>query len=216
MSDGLPVVLLHGALRSSLGLQPTAAYLRRRGLRARAFDYPTRKGTLEDHAAALDAFVRGWLGDAPPAEIGFLTHSMGGLVVRAYLGGEHALGPCQRVVMLSPPNQGSALAERNRGQRLFRWLYGDAADELVPARAQRLPALPASADVLVLAGGRGDARGWNPWLQGDDDGVVALSEMSLPGVDPQLVGGVHAMLQWRAQVLDRAVAFLQRPRAGVA
>jgi hypothetical protein len=208
-AQGLPVVLLHGALRSAIGLAPTAAYLRRRGLRARAFDYPTRRGTLDDHAAALDGFVRGWLGEEPPHAIGFLTHSMGGLVVRAYLGGVRRLGAQQRVVMLSPPNQGSALAERNRGGRLFRWLYGDAADELVPARALRLPALPPSADVLVLAGGRGDGRGWNPWLPGDDDGVVAFAEMGLPGVAPQLVGGVHAMLQWRAQVLERAVAFLR-------
>ncbi len=212
MSEGLPVVLLHGALRSSVGLQPTAAYLRKRGLRARAFDYPTRRGTLEDHAAALDAFVRAWLGDAPPPAIGFLTHSMGALVVRAYLGGAHELGPCQRVVMLSPPNQGSLLADKNRGRRLFRWLYGDAADELVPDRVGRLPALPRSADVLVLAGGRGDPRGWNPLLPGDDDGVVAVGEMGLPGVDPQLVGGVHALLQWRRAVLDRAVAFFTAPR----
>ncbi|MBC8068724.1 MAG: hypothetical protein IAG13_10355, partial [Deltaproteobacteria bacterium] len=99
--EALPVVLLHGALRSSIGLAPTAAYLRRRGLRARAFDYPSRRGTLDDHAEALDGFVRGWLGESPPPAIGFLTHSMGGLVVRAYLGGVRRLGAEQRVVMLS-------------------------------------------------------------------------------------------------------------------
>ncbi|MBC8072930.1 MAG: hypothetical protein IAG13_31700, partial [Deltaproteobacteria bacterium] len=56
---------------------------------------------------------------------------------------------------------------------------------------------------------RGDGRGWNPWLTGDDDGVVAVGEMGLPGVAPHVVGGVHAMLQWRVAVLERAVAFLR-------
>jgi hypothetical protein len=37
--------------------------------------------------------------------------------------------------------------------------------------------------------------------------------MGLHGVAPELVGGVHAMLQWRKQVLDRAVAFLARTSA---
>jgi hypothetical protein len=64
--------------------------------------------------------------------------------------------------------------------------------------------------VLVLAGGRGDPRGYNPLLSGDDDGVVAVDEMRLPGVEPTVVGGIHGLLQWRPSVLERAAAFLLR------
>lgn len=205
--SAVPVVLLHGALRSSIGMLPTAAYLRRQGLAPRGFDYATRGATLEQHAERLDAFVRRWLGPRPPV-LGFLTHSMGALVVRMYLGSA-SLGDEQRVVMLSPPNRGSQLAARNRGRRAFRVLYGRAAEELQPDRVARLPAVPATARVLVLAGGRGDARGFNPLLDGDDDGVVAVDEMRLPGVEPTFVGGLHATMQWRRAVLDAAAAFLR-------
>jgi hypothetical protein len=206
----LPCVLLHGALRSSLGMWPTAAYLRRRGVDARPFDYPARRGTLADHARALDRFVTSSFPRQPPV-IGFLTHSMGALVVRAWLGLPDAKrSAIQRIVMLSPPNKGSSLAARNRERPLMQLVYGDAVAELQPSRVQTLPPLPASARVLVLAGGRGDPRGYNPLLSGDDDGVVAVDEMRLPGVEPTVVGGIHGLLQWRPSVLERAAAFLLR------
>jgi hypothetical protein len=208
--DRVPAVLLHGALRSSVGLWPTAMYLRRRGVDARTFGYTTRKGSLLDHARALDRFVAKSFGPTPPV-LGFVTHSMGALVVRAWLGMLDAAtkGSSQRIVMLSPPNRGSSLAERNRTHAVMRVLYGDAVAELQPSRVLELPPLPDSARVLVLAGGRGDPRGYNPLLTGDDDGVVAVGEMGLPGVDPEVVGGIHALLQWRPRVLDRAAAFLR-------
>lgn len=203
----VPVVLLHGALRSSWGLLPTAVLLRRHGLRVRGFDYPTRKGTLEHHAARLDAFLRKWLGEPPPV-LGFVTHSMGALVVRQYLAQYADPQTRHRVVMLSPPNQGSQLAVHQQDGVIFRWVYGDAARELVPQRVRALPAAPDNADVLVLAGGRGDPRGYNPLLVGDDDGVVAVGEMGMPGVEPVVVGGLHATMQWRPAVLARAARFI--------
>ena len=209
----VPVVLVHGALRGRSGMIPTAWALRPYGITARPFGYRTRIGTLRDHARRLSRFLDQWLGDYRPPVLGFLTHSMGGLVVRAYLaheGDRHA--PAQRVVMLSPPNRGSALAQRGRNNPAFRWLYGQAVEQLQPEAVRALPPPPESARVLVLAGGRGDPRGYNPALDGDDDGVVAIAEMGLDTTDPRLVpefmGGIHGLLQWRPAVLRRAGEFL--------
>lgn len=206
----VPVVVVHGALRGRMGLVPTAWILRHQGLDARTFGYRTRTDSLQAHAHALSTFLDTWLGESRPEVIGFVTHSMGALVVRAYLaeaGDRHA--DVQRVVMLSPPNRGSALAQRHVSRPAFRWLYGTAASELLPDAVQSLPALPSSAEVLVLAGGRGDPRGYNPRLEGDDDGVVAVAEMALPDAALEMVGGVHGMLQWRPAVLRRAAGFLK-------
>ena len=144
---------------------------------------------------------------------------MGALVVRAYLGrpgaGRHA--QAQRLVMLSPPNRGSVLAARFADWGAFRWLYGDAAKELSRDRVDELPKLPASAEVLVLAGGTGDPeRGYNPAIPGDNDGVIAVSEMALPGAELRFVGGSHSLLQWRPAVLTTAMAFLASDRAASA
>lgn len=210
LSGTPPVVVIHGALRSQAGLWPIVWYLRRAGFDARAFGYPTRAQGLEQHGERLERFVATWLGEAVPI-LGLLTHSMGGLVARAYLAraGAAAQSQRQRVVMLAPPNQGAALAERMRDFRPFRWLYGAAADELQPSRAVHLPAPPASADVLVLAGGRrGSEVGYSRRIAGNNDGLVGVAETALPGVVPEFVGGVHSTLQWRPEVLRRAVRFL--------
>lgn len=207
--EPIPVVLLHGALRSRAGLWPTAKWLERQGFVVRTFGYPTRRGTLVDHGRALGRFVRQWLGTPPPV-LGFVAHSMGGPVVRAWLGqsDEEERGPCQRVVMLGPPNRGSALARMNVENPLFRWLYGDAALQLADDLGASLPPLPRSTRALVLAGGNG-GRGFNRAIEGDDDGVVAVAEMGLPGLEPERIGGLHAFLQWNPRFLHRAAAFLR-------
>ncbi len=208
--DRLPVVLLHGALRSPLGMRPTARKLARHGLDARAFGYPTRRQSLAEHAAWLEDELQRWLGARRPPVLGLLTHSMGGLVARALLArpSVHELAAKQRLVMLAPPNQGSVLAERNRDFPPFQWLYGKAATELQPPRVAELPVPPASCETLILVGGTGDGRGYNPAIDGDDDGVVASAETPLPGLAPEFVGGVHSTLQWRDDVLARAAEFL--------
>ncbi len=207
MSISSPVLCIHGALRSRLGMWPTALYLRRLGFDARTFGYATRTGGLQDHARALDACIRAWLPEDLP-RIGFITHSMGGLVVRAWLA-HFAPSVAVRVAMLSPPNQGSALARANADNPLFRMLYGDAARVLLEPGFPGLPPAVDNAEVLVLAGGRGSPQGYNRALHGDNDGVVAVEEMSLPGMPMEFVGGVHGVLQWTPSILQRAASFLR-------
>lgn len=215
MSDAgarLPVVLIHGALRTRAGLWPVAWYLRRFGLDARPFGYDTRGASLEEHGAALARFIATWQAERPFRRLGLLTHSMGGLVARAYLARPEAAEHCdeQRLVMLAPPNQGAWLADKMRDFRPFHWLYGAAAEELQPARVASLPPPPASARVLILAGGAltGDV-GVLRRIPGNNDGLVRLVETALPGIEPVLVGGAHSALQWRREVLRRAIDFFQ-------
>ena len=206
----IPVVVIHGALRSQAGLWPIVWYLRRHGLAARPFGYQTRAHTLAQHAERLEGFITGWLGAQVPV-LGILTHSMGGLVARAYLARATAATQSrrQRVVMLAPPNQGAALAASMQGFPPFRWLYGRAADELLPDRVATLGSPPVSAELLVLAGGRHDSEvGYTRRIAGNNDGLVSVAETALPGVVPEFVGGVHSTLQWRPAVLRRAVRFL--------
>lgn len=207
----IPVVVIHGALRSRVGLWPVVQFLRRRGFRAAAFGYATRRDSLERHAERLEAFLDDWLEGQVAPTLGILTHSMGGLVARAYLARPGAARQAlrQRVAMLAPPNQGAALAARFRGFRPFHWLYGQAAEILQPARAAALPPPPASAEVLILAGGKREGeRGYSRWIAGNNDGLVGVAETALPGIAPELVYGAHSFLQWRPAVLARAAAFL--------
>lgn len=207
----IPVVVIHGALRSRAGLWPVVRYLRNRGFQAAAFGYATRTDSLERHAERLEAFIDTWLKGQTVPMLGILTHSMGGLVARAYLArpGAAVQATRQRLAMLGPPNQGAALAATLRGFRPFRWLYGAAAEVLQPDRAATLPPPPVSAEVLILAGGkRKGERGYSRWIAGNNDGLVGVAETALPGIVPEMIGGAHSLLQWRPAVLARAAAFL--------
>lgn len=213
----IPVVVIHGALRSRVGLWPVVRYLQNRGFQAAAFGYATRSDDLERHAERLEEFIATWLKGQKVPTLGLLTHSMGGLVARAYLGraGAAVQADRQRVAMLAPPNQGAVLAARLRGFRPFRWLYGAAAEALQPDRVAALPLPPRSAEVLILAGGKREGdRGYSRWIAGNNDGLVAVAETALPDVTPVLVGGAHSVLQWRPEVLARAASFLAGAEVG--
>ena len=207
----MPVVVIHGALRSRAGLWPVVRYLHKRGFQAAAFGYATRRDSLERHAERLEEFLDTWLKGQVVPTLGILTHSMGGLVARAYLARPRACAQAtrQRLAMLAPPNQGAALAARLRGFRPFHWIYGAAAEALQPERAAVMAPPPASAQILILAGGKREGeRGYSRWIAGNNDGLVGVAETALPGVEPELIGGAHSLLQWRPSVLARAAAFL--------
>jgi pimeloyl-ACP methyl ester carboxylesterase len=203
------VVLIHGALRSRAGWLPVAWWLQRQGFEPIPFGYATRREPLERHAERLAEVLAARSRDAIPV-LGLLTHSMGGLVARAYLSQYGAQqSHAQRLVMLAPPNQGSAIVEARAEDRLFRAAYGRAVDALHPTAVAQMPALPQTCDALVLSAGRGDARGFNPRIRGDDDGVVSVAETHLAGSDREFIGGLHSFVQWRPSVLRRAADHLR-------
>ncbi len=217
MNRAIPVVLIHGALRGRAGMWPTAVALRRRGFDARPFGYATRRDSLEEHGARLADFISSWQSERGSRiwpVLGIMTHSMGGLVARAYLAtaAARAQSRTQRVVMLAPPNRGAFVAEKMHGWRPFHVMYGRAAEELQPRRVAQLPGPPESARILLIAGGRASGdRGYVARIPGNNDGLVAVDETRLdsrPELNPELVPSSHSWLQWRPRVLRRAAEFL--------
>jgi len=203
------IVLVHGLGRTPRSLWLVALVARGRGYRVIAWGYPSRRATIDEHAAAMDRDLTATLRTVP-GRVHFVSHSLGGLLLRAYLG-TVSLPTLGRVVMLAPPNQGSEVADRLRRWRAFQWMTGPAGQELgtgADGAAARLPTV--SADVGVIAGDRCVNPLFGRWIGAPNDGKVAVARTRLDGMrDHLVVRAGHTLLPWRWRVIQQVFAFLE-------
>ena len=97
-------------------------YLEDLGYRVANIDYPSRDHEIE--ALATMAVEDGLAGcEGQDSSVHFVTHSLGGILVRQYLSQE-SLPSLGRVVMLAPPNQGSNAVDALQELPGFDWLNG--------------------------------------------------------------------------------------------
>jgi pimeloyl-ACP methyl ester carboxylesterase len=191
------VVLVHGLGRTPLSMWLLGRRLERAGFRVGHFGYVSVGGRVAGIGAGLAEWVARVRGDAP--RVHFVGHSLGGIVVRWLL--SHARpARCGRVVMLAPPNQGAAAADR--WARALGWavpyLHEIRTHEQSTARSLRLPE---GVDVGVIAGER--------------DGKVQVAETHLEGErDHAVVPGFHSFIMNRRDVHALVCRFLARGRFG--
>jgi len=208
---GETVILLHGLGESRRSMVPLAASLRTAlGATVMSFGYASVKADIDAHARALGAVVAG----IPEAErVSFVGHSLGNLVVRRWMAVAAAedLARVHRMVMLGPPNQGADLA------RMAARIWGlaaraeGAARDLVVDWDTVAPGLAVPpCEFGIVAGGKGDDRGYSMFLAGDDDAVVRVAETRLEGAaDFLLVPVHHASMMDHPDVQRATAAFLR-------
>ncbi|HEX6808052.1 MAG TPA: hypothetical protein VF118_08705 [Gemmatimonadaceae bacterium] len=211
MSSDL-LVLVHGLKRTRASMWPAALLARRRGYAVFNWGYPSARRGILGHADALrrDLDALPQLGEA---RIHFLTHSLGGIIVRALIA--FASPPnLGRVVMLGPPNAGNEIAQHLRHTRLFRRFMGPSGLELgtgtesVPRRLTE-----ATFELGVIAGVRRRSALFGRWIGTPNDGLVSVSATRLVGMrDHLIVHGGHALLPWNPRALSQAFAFLATGR----
>ncbi len=206
------VVLLHGLARRRGSLAGLARFLRTAGFTTWSMTYPSRTATIAEAAAIVTKRIRTELGAAPLAAV---THSLGGILVR------HMQDPAlawERVVMLAPPNAGSAVAAAFATNPLYRWFYGPAGLEVgAPEMWARWPA--PRAPFGIIAGTRARAFG-NPtsWVtrrmfDGPSDGTVTVAEAELAGAAAfTTVPASHTWIMNHALARRQIVAFLTEGR----
>lgn len=189
-------------------MTPLARRLEDRGFDAVTFGYSSLSKPVAALAADLAAFVEANAG-AGADDVHFVGHSLGNLIVRAYLKDRPQYRG--RVVMLAPPNQGSEIVDRFRDDWWFGDTLGPAARQL-GTRPGDVPALlgPVSFPAGVIAGNR-SINPLGSWiLPGPDDGAVAVSKTPVEGMtDFCVVPKSHTFIMWSDDVADQTEHFLK-------
>jgi pimeloyl-ACP methyl ester carboxylesterase len=209
------VLVLHGLGRSRKSMDGMVGYLRENSeYRVLSVSYASTRAEIGVHAASLANVIKSLEG---VEEISFVAHSMGNLVIRHYLADvmsdesrREELARVRRIVMLAPPNQGAALADRFLRNPIVCAVWGVSGGEI--ANWQELAPRLAGAvrSVGIIAGGTGRSLGRNPLIPGDDDFVVAVSETRLPGAqDFVVLPTLHAVIMDHPRVQEYTMRFLE-------
>ncbi len=209
--DSEAIILLHGLARTSRSMNKAAKLLAAYGYKIINVDYPSRSADIR---ALSQQYIVQALKQCETDEvkkIHFLTHSMGGILLRDFLAGQR-IDKLGRVVMLAPPNQGSEVVDKLGSWRLFYYLNGPAGLQLgtdnnsVPNQLG-----PVNFQLGVIAGNKTV----NPFLSrlipGANDGKVSVSRAQVAGMKDFIVMLYsHSFIMQREAVIEQVLHFIQQ------
>jgi pimeloyl-ACP methyl ester carboxylesterase len=206
------VVLLHGLGRSEMAMLQLESALTAAGFDVYSFGYPSNDQAPEVLVDMVSEKIDACCSKRRET-VHFVGHSLGGLLIRAYLGRQRPprLG---RVVLLGVPNKGSELADAQQYVSLSEALLhlaGPAAKALRTGPEGFAASLPApDYPVGVIAGTR-DNPVSNEWLPVPNDGMVSVASARLEVMTDFMTFGVtHWGLRTEPAVAAQVVEFLRR------
>jgi len=205
------VILLHGYGRTTFSMLPLQNRLQEAGYKVHNIGYPSIRLSPPELVEFLNDRFSSCCSNSP--RIHFVTHSLGGILVRAYLS-EHHLKNMGRVVMLAPPNQGSELADMANGSIILRAILGPTVVQLGTAKDSLPNRLPPPWYELGVIAGVDDI---NPigsfFVPEPSDGTVAVASTRLEGMrDFVTVHKSHTFIMRSADVADYIIRFLRTGR----
>jgi len=203
------IILLHGLSRSSTSMKSLEKHLSNYGFKVININYPSTKYPIEELVEQIAEQLK--QKDIESAnQIHFVTHSMGGIITRLYLKKTPPknLG---RVVMLSPPNQGSELVDTFKNNVLFKWINGPAGQQLSTEPTSVPNQLGAVKFELGVIMGNSTLNPLYSFLiPGEDDGKVSVERAQVEGMSDFLVlPHSHTFIMNSNEVISQVIYFLE-------
>jgi triacylglycerol lipase len=203
------VLLLHGLARSSFSMSILERRLKRAGFRVRSKGYGSTRANISQHVAWLDEVLTQEDMSKTKA-LHFVTHSLGGIILRKYLQ-DRTVANLGRVVMLAPPNQGSEVVDQLKGWPLFRYVMGPSGQEL-GTDPQSVPNSLGKVDfeLGVITGNASKSILGAMFLPSPHDGTVAVEAAKVDGMkDFLVVHHSHFFIMNSPSVANQVAIFLR-------
>ena len=202
------VVLLHGLARTDSSMETLETELQQANFQTVNIDYPSRDYPIEELAEAtippaLEQCKRG-------GEVNFVTHSLGGILVRQYLS-NHTIPNLGRVVMLGPPNQGSEVVDQLKNFPAFHFINGDAGMQLGTGEMSVPNKLgPAEFDLGIIAGTESINLILSLIIPSTDDGKVSVERTKLDGMNDHIeMETSHPFMMKNQKVIGQVIHYLK-------
>ena len=193
------VVLIHGLMRTAGSMNSLRVNLEHRGYTVYSYSYPSAKNSIHEHALNLKLFIKKLLLEHPGDTFYFITHSLGGIIARDALASltVDELKHVGSLIMLAPPNQGSALAKLSLQVFPFIPYFIKPLAELSSEQNSYVHRVPIPKVKMAIIAGQYDAK-------------VPPEFARLKGVDePMIVKTTHTFIMTNAQTQKLIIYFLE-------
>ena len=207
---GEHVVLLHGLIRTSNSMNKMKAFLESHGYRVCNIGYPSTKQPIDVLTKQALTEALACCEEGKASKIHFVTHSMGGILLRNWLK-DNEIENLGRVVMLAPPNKGSEIVDKLGELKLFQWINGPAGNQLGTGKDSVPNQLgPIKAELGVITGDRTINPFLSMMIEGPDDGKVSVERAKLDDMKEfKLMPVNHVFIMQDPDVMQAVLNFIQ-------
>lgn len=207
------VVLLHGMARTPRCMKKMSRFLDEAGYDVFNIGYPSRLHPVDELTTMVFTAVQEQVSKGQYQKVHFIVHSLGSILVRTHLKA-NKMPNLGRVVMLSPPSQGSEVVDKLGGIFLFKWINGPAGLQLgtgpdsVPSQLG-----PVAFECGVLAGRKSINWVLSMLIEGENDGKVSVKRAKLEGMrDFRVLDVAHPFIMQNPETMRLALGFLREGR----
>ncbi len=203
------VVLLHGLARTDHSMTKLEKTLSQAGFNVVNQAYDSTKKTID--VLSRRAISAALVLCEESEKVHFVTHSMGGILVRHYLA-QHNVPNLGRVVMLGPPNQGSQVVDKLKNVPGFKWFNGPAGLQLGTNQSSVPNTLgPVDFELGVIAGTRSINLILSRFLPSPNDGKVSVASTRVDGMSDHISLAVtHTFMMRNDVVINQVLSFIEQ------
>jgi predicted alpha/beta-hydrolase family hydrolase len=201
------IVLLHGLGRSNNSMWLLASRLEDAGFYVRRVEYDSlHQGPdeiLQDISSQINQCCK-----EHAQSVHFVGHSLGGLMVRAYLQ-DNEVDELGRVVLLGTPNQGTEAADHFSNGWLMKVLGPTA--QALGTDPDSFPKSLETPDYPVgIIAGELNSELNDPVIPGKDDGLVSVEATKIDTMtDFIIIETGHSMMRYDREVADQTIEFIR-------